>query len=102
MFGLIVIEVFRQMTVTTLDCTSNDSMHSSTSTGDWLDFQNYFDVFVFDMDKEIVVRTNFVERFVFKTLLREQKKLCMPRFKRNFERRNRLIGKREKRIGLKR
>ncbi len=90
------------MISTTSDCTSNDSIHSSTSTGDWSNFQNYFDVSVYDIDEEIIIRTNFVERFVFKTLLREQKKLYMPRFKRNFERRNRLIGKREKRIGLKR
>lgn len=42
----------------------------------------------------------FNERFVFKTLVKEKKKLYNSIIKRNI-RRDRLVGKREKRIGLK-
>lgn len=90
------------MISTTSDYTSSDSMHSPTSTGDWSNFQNYYATPIFDLDIDIIIRTNFVERFVFKRLLKEKSSLYKAYFKRNFERRNRLIGKREKRIGLKR
>ena len=90
----------------TSDYSPYDSMDSTTtgntytSADDWSDFISYYDISVFDIDEEIVIHTNFIKRFMLKEQLKE--KSPYKTYLKNIYRRNRLIGKREKRIGLKR
>jgi len=78
--------------------TFSDSSFSNTSV-DSSDYINtYYNINSF-LEEDFVPRTNFVERFVFKKLINERRKLHIFYFKKDI-RRDRLIGKREKRIGL--
>jgi len=76
--------------------TNGSSDSSSTSTNNY-----YYSYYINELPEEdFVLRTNFVERFASKKLLYERRKLHTFYSKKDV-RRNRLIGKREKRIGLK-
>ena len=80
---------------------STTTGNTYTSADDWSDFISYYDISVFDIDEEIVIHTNFIKRFMLKEQLKE-KSILYKTYLKNIYRRNRLIGKREKRIGLKR
>jgi len=76
--------------------TFGGSSCSPTSTNN-----NYYIYYINKFPKEdFVLHTNFVERFASKKLLYERRELRTFYSKKDI-RRNRLIGKREKRIGLK-
>lgn len=76
---------------------SNLSNTSTDSKGCITTYYNYY--YINNLPEDFVPCTNFVERFVFKKLVYERRKLRTFYFKKDV-RRNRLIDKREKHIGL--
>lgn len=87
------------ITLSNSECTTSSADSSGCISTTYRCYYN-LDPNEFSEEDSIIPNTNFVERFVFKKVLRERRKQHKFYFKKN-ARRNRLIGKREKRIGLR-